>query len=49
VDLHAALAGPDGFLPIALGEDGIHLTPAGYQRWAALLAEVLGDPSQPAP
>lgn len=42
LDLHAAFALPDGTPnPEFIGKDGIHITPAGYEKWASLLAPVL--------
>jgi lysophospholipase L1-like esterase len=40
-DLHAALADPAGELAAAYTRDGLHLTPAAYERWAAVLDEAL--------
>ncbi len=41
VDLFTALANPDGTPnPDYIGKDGIHITPAGYEKWATLLRPV---------
>jgi lysophospholipase L1-like esterase len=37
IDLNAKFRDPDGRLPDELTPDGIHLSPAGYQRWIELL------------
>lgn len=41
VDFFAALAGKDGHLPAALGEDGIHPNLAGYDRMWPVLSYAL--------
>lgn len=42
LDLHAAFANPDGTLnPQFIGKDGIHITPAGYEKWSVILLPVL--------
>ncbi|HEY9250175.1 MAG TPA: GDSL-type esterase/lipase family protein [Rariglobus sp.] len=42
LDLHAAFANPDGTInPQFIGKDGIHITSAAYEKWAALLQPVL--------
>jgi beta-glucosidase len=48
LDLGPMLRGPDGAVPRSAMADGQHLTPLGYERWAAgvlpILKEVLGTP-----
>lgn len=39
LDTGSALADEEGYLPSEVTEDGLHFTPAWYQRWFALLAE----------
>lgn len=39
LDTGSVLADEEGYLPSEVTEDGIHFTPAWYQRWFALLAE----------
>ena len=41
IDLVPAFAAPDGALQPALTSDGVHLTGAGYRRWAELLSATL--------
>lgn len=41
VDLHAALVDPAGELDAAYSRDGLHLTPAAYERWATALDAAL--------
>jgi lysophospholipase L1-like esterase len=41
-DLHGALANAAGELGARYSRDGLHLAPAGYERWAQLLHETLG-------
>lgn len=38
LDVHSVLADEEGYLPSAVTEDGIHFTPAHYQRWFEHLA-----------
>lgn len=41
-DLFSVFATPEGAInPDYIGKDGIHITPAGYEKWAALLRPVL--------
>ena len=41
-DLFTVFATPEGALnPDYIGKDGIHITPAGFEKWAALLRPVL--------
>lgn len=41
-DLFSVFATPEGAInPEYIGKDGIHITPAGYEKWAALLRPVL--------
>jgi lysophospholipase L1-like esterase len=44
LDLHGALADPSGALDAAYSSDGLHLTPAAYERWASMLDAVLASP-----
>jgi lysophospholipase L1-like esterase len=48
LDLGPMLRGPDGAVPRSAMADGQHLTPLGYERWAAgmlpIVREVLGTP-----
>jgi lysophospholipase L1-like esterase len=46
LDLHAALAGDDGLLDPRYSLDGLHLSAAGYERWADLLAAALAAPDE---
>lgn len=39
LDAYSVLADEEGHLPSEVTEDGIHFTPAYYQRWFSLLAE----------
>lgn len=39
LDTGSALADGEGYLPSEVTEDGLHFTPAWYQRWFTLLAE----------
>lgn len=39
LDTGSVLADGEGYLPSEVTEDGLHFTPAWYQRWFALLAE----------
>lgn len=39
LDTGSVLADEEGYLPSEVTEDGLHFTPAWYQRWFALLAE----------
>lgn len=39
MDVYSVLADEEGYLPSEVTEDGLHFTPAWYQRWFALLAE----------
>lgn len=42
LDLFSVFATPEGAInPEYIGKDGIHITPAGYEKWAALLRPVL--------
>jgi lysophospholipase L1-like esterase len=41
IDLHAAYAGPDGYLPDDLSNDGVHLKRDAYARWAELIRPFL--------
>ena len=42
LDLFSVFATPEGGInPEFIGKDGIHITPAGYEKWAALLRPVL--------
>ena len=47
-DLNPALAGPEGLQP-AYTTDGIHLTAAGYAKWADAIRPFLGDCANTAP
>jgi lysophospholipase L1-like esterase len=40
IDLFGGMQPVNGFLPSALTTDGIHLTPAGYNRWLRTLSSV---------
>jgi lysophospholipase L1-like esterase len=45
-DLHAALADETGALSPRYSADGLHLTPAAYERWSAVLEEALRPPTR---
>lgn len=47
VDAHAALADENGALPADESVDGVHLTKAGYQRWADYLRTHAAVPENP--
>ena len=47
IDLHAAIAAPDGSLPPALTTDGIHLSAQGYARFHALVGAWVEDGPKP--
>lgn len=39
LDAYSALADEEGYLPSEVTEDGLHFTPAYYQRWFGLLSD----------
>jgi lysophospholipase L1-like esterase len=41
LDVNGALAAPDGSLPVALTNDGVHLNGEGYRQWADVLSAAL--------